>query len=109
MRVLLHLHIANSFIYFPLILPLPTGVITAAYYTGLNINTAVLRWVNLGNARRIQEIRFGGYWQIAGLKISLIFVCSFAKLPLTTHPAHPAFLSDPTKFIKSIDLRFTSP
>lgn len=60
MRVLLHLHIANSFIYFPLILPLPSGVISAAYYTELNINTAVLRWVNLGNARRIQEIGFGG-------------------------------------------------
>jgi hypothetical protein len=42
-----------------LILPLPTGVITAAYYTELNINTAVLRWVNLGNARRIQEIGVG--------------------------------------------------
>jgi hypothetical protein len=59
MEVLLHLHIANSFFYFPLILSLPFGVITAAYYTELNINTAVLRWVNLGNARRIQEIGLG--------------------------------------------------
>ena len=47
MGVLQHLHIANSLVKFSLMLPLPFGVISDAYYTGLNINTAVLSGGNL--------------------------------------------------------------
>lgn len=60
MGVLQHLHIANSLFKYFLILPLPFGVISGAYYTRLNINTAVWCGVNLEFARRIQEIRFCG-------------------------------------------------
>ena len=56
MGVLQHLHIANSLFKYSLILPLPFGVISGAYYTGLNINTAVLGGVNLEFAKGIQEI-----------------------------------------------------
>lgn len=56
MGVLQHLHIANSLFKYSLILPLPFGVISGAYYTGLNINTAVWCGVNLEFARGIQEI-----------------------------------------------------
>lgn len=58
MGVLQHLHIANSLVKFSLMLPLPFGVISDAYYTGLNINTAVWCGVNLAFARGIQEIVF---------------------------------------------------
>ncbi len=37
----------------------PTGVITAAYYTELNINAAVLRQLKLGNMRGIQGMGLG--------------------------------------------------
>lgn len=42
-----------------MILLLPFGVISDAHYTGLNINTAVWRGVNLEFARGIQEIGLG--------------------------------------------------
>jgi hypothetical protein len=57
MGVLQHLHIAKYLFKYSSILPLPFGVISGGYYTGLNINTAVWCRGNLEFARGIQEMK----------------------------------------------------